>query len=76
VATELRIPQLAVSMTEGSLVEWYVDDGERVEAGQPLYLLENEKAEVTIESPTTGTLRRIGKSGETYEVGTLVGEIN
>ncbi len=71
----LRIPQAAVTMTEGTIVEWLAGDGERVAAGQVIYRLETEKVEIDVESPASGVLRVRGKAGETYPVGEEVGAI-
>ena len=72
---DLIIPQLAMSMTEGELTEWLVEDGAAVTEGQAIYAIEADKATQEIEAPVSGTLRRIGQEGETYEVGTKIGEI-
>lgn len=74
-ATELKIPKLGMAMTEGELVEWLVEDGAAVEAGQAIYVIESDKASQEIEATASGTLRVSAKSGETYEVGTVVGTI-
>jgi 2-oxoglutarate dehydrogenase E2 component (dihydrolipoamide succinyltransferase) len=71
----LRIPQAAVTMTEGTIVEWLVGDGEGVAEGQVIYRLETEKVEMDIESPASGVLRPTGAVGETYPVGHEVGVI-
>jgi pyruvate/2-oxoglutarate dehydrogenase complex dihydrolipoamide acyltransferase (E2) component len=75
VATTLFIPKLGVAMREGNIIEWLVADGDHVTQGQPLYLLETEKVETEIVAPANGTLRIAAKVGETYAVGTRVGEI-
>ena len=71
----LRIPQLAVSMQNGVLLEWYAGNGSEVIEGQPLYSLEIEKTAVDVEAPANGTLTCIGEEGETYPVGEVIGEI-
>lgn len=75
-ATEIRIPQLGVSMQEGTLVEWSASDGSHVTKGAILYLLETDKTTQEIESPVDGTLRIIVAAGEEHPVGTLIGEID
>lgn len=74
-STTLFIPRLAVSMTEGTIREWLVEDGTAVSAGQPIYLLETEKTEAEIEAPASGVLRIEADTGEVLEVGTPIGEI-
>ncbi len=74
-STSLFIPRLAVSMTEGTIVEWLVADGAPVTAGQPIYVLETDKTEAEIEAPASGVLRIAADPGEPLEVGTPIGEI-
>ncbi len=71
----LLIPKLAVSMQEGMLAEWFVEDGGPTVQGQPLYALEIEKTTMEIQAPATGILRRTGIEGEIYQIGDLIGEI-
>jgi pyruvate dehydrogenase E2 component (dihydrolipoamide acetyltransferase)/2-oxoglutarate dehydrogenase E2 component (dihydrolipoamide succinyltransferase) len=75
-AAELAIPQLGVTMTEGVLAEWLVEDGATVTVGQPVYLLETDKTEAEIEAPASGMLTIKAQAGDTYDVGTVVGEIS
>lgn len=62
-------------MTEGTLVEWLVEDGAQVSAGDPLYLIETDKTESEIEAPATGILHIEAEPGDVLEVGTPIGEI-
>tara|TARA_R110000772_G_scaffold163787_2_gene275223 strand:- start:1211 stop:1438 length:228 start_codon:yes stop_codon:yes gene_type:complete len=73
--TEVILPKLGFSMTEGTLAEWLVADGEATTEGTPLFALEAEKATQEIESPGSGTLRIHVAAGGTYPVGTLLGTI-
>ncbi len=75
-ATPINIPKLGVSMTEGTLVEWLVADGDAVTAGQELYRIETDKVENDVESPVAGVVHLIGEEGETYDVGTQIGSID
>lgn len=72
----INIPKLGVSMTEGTLVEWMVRDGETVQPGQVLYRLETDKVENDIEAPIGGVVHITGQEGETYPVGTQIGSID
>jgi pyruvate/2-oxoglutarate dehydrogenase complex dihydrolipoamide acyltransferase (E2) component len=74
-AVPLNIPKLGVSMTEGTLVEWMVADGQTVQPGDVLYRLETDKVENDIEAPIAGVVRISGAEGETYDVGTQIGSI-
>jgi pyruvate/2-oxoglutarate dehydrogenase complex dihydrolipoamide acyltransferase (E2) component len=71
----INIPKLGVSMSEGTLIEWLVDDGDPVEEGQEIYRLETDKVENDVESPASGVIRIVGVEGEVYGVGASIGEI-
>lgn len=71
----INIPKLGVSMSEGTLVEWLVQDGEQVTEGQLLYRIETDKVENDVEAPVSGVVRITGEEGETYAVGDPIGEI-
>ncbi|NND67246.1 MAG: dihydrolipoamide acyltransferase [Halioglobus sp.] len=74
-STTLTIPKLQMSATEGTLIEWLVDDGAMVEEGQPIYSFETDKSVQDIEAPVSGKLTQKLTAGETYPVGTEIGEI-
>jgi pyruvate/2-oxoglutarate dehydrogenase complex dihydrolipoamide acyltransferase (E2) component len=74
-ATEILLPKLGFSMNEGTLTEWLVPDGGQAVEGQPLYALESDKSTNEVDSPATGTLKILKETGETYEVGTVLGII-
>jgi pyruvate/2-oxoglutarate dehydrogenase complex dihydrolipoamide acyltransferase (E2) component len=69
------MPKAAVSMEEGMLVEWFVEDGATVKEGEQLYAVETEKSTIEVDAPATGRLRRSGVVGQTYQVGDVIGEI-
>ena len=71
----INIPKLGVSMSEGTLVEWLVKDGDTVTEGQVLYRIETDKVENDVEAPVAGVVRITGVEGETYDVGDPIGEI-
>lgn len=74
--TQILLPKLGFSMNEGELVEWLVADGGQVVAGAPLFALESDKSTQEVEAPASGTLRILKPVGETYPVGTVLGEID
>ncbi len=74
-STILTIPKLEMSMSEGTLAEWKVDDGATVQEGDVIYVLETDKTARDIEAPASGTLIRKAAEGETYACGTEIGEI-
>jgi pyruvate/2-oxoglutarate dehydrogenase complex dihydrolipoamide acyltransferase (E2) component len=74
-ASEIILPKIGFSMTEGEIAEWLVPDGQTVNAGQPLFLLEADKSATEVEAPASGTLRILRQPGETCPVGTVIGLI-
>lgn len=75
-ASRLKIPKLGMSMNEGTIVEWLVADGDAVQVGQPLYVLETDKTQNEVPSPVAGVIKLIGEVDETYDVGVVIAEIN
>ena len=74
-ATEILLPKLGFSMTEGEIAEWLVADGDHVNEGDPLFTLEADKSTNEVEAPASGTLHILAEAGEIYEVGTILGTI-
>jgi len=72
---EIRIPKPGDAIVEGTVARWLAADGARVRAGEALYLLETEKAELEIEAPVAGVFHHVAIEGQTYPVGALVGTI-
>jgi pyruvate dehydrogenase E2 component (dihydrolipoamide acetyltransferase) len=56
VAQEIIMPRLSDSMEEGTVLQWLVAEGDRVEIGQPLVEIETDKATVTYEADTAGVV--------------------
>ncbi len=74
-ATEILLPKLGFSMTEGEIAEWLAADGDHVNEGEPLFLLEADKSTNEVEAPASGILHILAEAGEIYEVGTVLGTI-
>jgi len=74
-SVSVLLPKLGFSMNEGVLAEWLVSDGGQVKEGEPLFALESDKSTLEVEAPASGTLRVLKAAGDTYEVGTVLGEI-
>jgi pyruvate/2-oxoglutarate dehydrogenase complex dihydrolipoamide acyltransferase (E2) component len=76
VSVTIKVPRLGVTMEEGTLSSWLVQDGEKVEVGQPLYVLETDKVEQEVESSAEGVVHHLVEAGQTLAVGTPVAEIS
>jgi pyruvate dehydrogenase E2 component (dihydrolipoamide acetyltransferase) len=72
---DLTLPLLGDVMTEGTVTEWFQADGAFVREGEPLYQVETDKVNLTVDAPESGTLARVVSAGETVPVGALVGRL-
>jgi pyruvate dehydrogenase E2 component (dihydrolipoamide acetyltransferase) len=71
-----KFPDIGEGLTEGIVIEWYVDKGTAVKVGQPLVKMETDKVVTDIPSPREGVIAaRYGKVGETVHVGETLVEI-
>lgn len=72
-ATEMRMPRIGQSMTEGTVTAWLLDPGAAVAAGEPVVAVETEKTEFEVEAPVAGVLGKARVAvGETVPVGEVL----
>ena len=72
-AVEVIMPALGVAQDTGLLVTWYRAEGDLVSEGEPLLLIETDKATLELESPGSGTLVRVtAAEGDSVPVGTAI----
>jgi pyruvate dehydrogenase E2 component (dihydrolipoamide acetyltransferase) len=72
-ATRIDMPQLGLTMEKGTILQWVKAQGETVEKGQPVVLIQTEKVEYEVEAPSAGTLLRIlATEGTELPVGGLM----
>src|SRR5215211_7844708 len=70
------MPQMGVSVAEGTIVEWKKQPGDAVEADEPLVEISTDKVETEIPAPAGGRLKEIlVKPGQTVDVGTVLATI-
>ena len=75
-ATRVIMPKLGLTMVEGKIVEWRKKEGDSVQKGEVLYVMETEKTTYEIESPATGILAKIiGKVDDIIPAGETVAYI-
>ncbi|MEE3257730.1 MAG: 2-oxoglutarate dehydrogenase complex dihydrolipoyllysine-residue succinyltransferase [Candidatus Latescibacterota bacterium] len=74
-AVDVAIPGMGESVSEVILIEWLKGDGEYVERDQPLCVLETDKANVDLPSPTSGVLKHLQALETTLEVGAVIAQI-
>lgn len=72
-----KFPDIGEGLTEGIIIEWYIDKGNAVKVGQSLVKMETDKVVADIPSPREGVVAaRYGKVGETIHVGETLVEID
>jgi 2-oxoglutarate dehydrogenase E2 component (dihydrolipoamide succinyltransferase) len=75
-AVPVTVPSVGESVTEGILSRWLKSDGSAVEAGEPLFELETDKATTNVPAPGSGTLRITVAEGQTVPIGATVATID
>jgi pyruvate dehydrogenase E2 component (dihydrolipoamide acetyltransferase) len=74
--TEVPMPQMGESITEGTLTKWLKKVGDTVSRDEPIFEISTDKVDAEIPSPVAGTLSEIRvKEGETVTVGSIVAVI-
>src|SRR5947208_1749201 len=75
-ATDVVMPQMGVSVSEGTVTRWLKQEGEHVEVDEPLLEISTDKVDTEVPSPAAGTLTQIlVQEGQTVEVGTKLAQI-
>jgi 2-oxoglutarate dehydrogenase E2 component (dihydrolipoamide succinyltransferase) len=75
-AVDVVMPQMGVSVSEGTITRWLKQEGEHVESDEPLLEISTDKVDTEVPSPASGTLTQIlVQEGETVDVGTKLGQI-
>ena len=72
-ATEIIMPKLGLTMTEGSIVHWMKHDGDTVKKGEPIFEVQTDKVVLEVEAPSDGVLRTLTGEGITVPVLTIIG---
>jgi pyruvate dehydrogenase E2 component (dihydrolipoamide acetyltransferase) len=73
--TDVVMPRLSDTMEEGTILRWLKHDGEHVARGEELVEIETDKAAMTYESDSEGTLQTIAHEGDTLAVGAPIARI-
>jgi len=74
-AFHITIPKLGMSMSDATLVEWKAKEGDRVEKGSVVLVIETEKTEWNIEAGASGFLHILVQEGGKTPIGRIVGLI-
>lgn len=70
---EIKVPELAESVTEGTISQWLINIGDTVSQGESVVELETDKVNIEVNTEFTGVLTRLLKSpGDTVQVGEVI----
>ena len=73
----ILVPVLGESITEATVSKWLKNEGDAVEADEPIVELETDKVNLEVPSPVSGVLTKINsKDGTVVEVGSLLGSVS
>ena len=76
VLVDVTMPQMGVSVAEGTVVAWRVEPGDRIEAEATICEISTDKIDTEVPAPATGVVTEIlVPIGETVEVGTVMARI-
>ncbi len=74
---KIVVPVLGESITEATVSKWLKNEGDSVEADEPIVELETDKVNLEVPSPVSGILKKINsKDGSVVEVGALLGSVS
>ncbi len=74
---KIVVPVLGESITEATVSKWLKNEGDNVEADEPIVELETDKVNLEVPSPVSGILSKIdSKDGSVVEVGALLGLVS
>ena len=76
-SNKILVPVLGESITEATVSKWLKNEGDSVEADEPIVELETDKVNLEVPSPISGILTNINsKDGSVVEVGALLGQVS
>ncbi|WP_419804961.1 2-oxo acid dehydrogenase subunit E2 [Terriglobus sp.] len=75
-ATEVMMPQMGESITEGTITKWLKKVGDQVQRDEPIFEISTDKVDAEIPSPAAGVLTEIkAQEGQTVQINTVVAVI-
>jgi len=73
---DIKVPTVGESISEVTLVKWLKSDGQYVNRDEVIAELESEKATFEVNAEQAGTLKTVGKEGDTLKIGDVVARID
>src|SRR5918996_5988258 len=74
---QLLMPEMGESVSEGTVLEWHVAEGDSVSEGDTMVEISTDKVDAEVPAPASGTVAKIlAQADETVEVGKPMAEID
>jgi 2-oxoglutarate dehydrogenase E2 component (dihydrolipoamide succinyltransferase) len=73
---DIKVPSVGESISEVTLVKWLKKEGDYVDRDEVIAELESEKATFEVNAEKAGTLKTVGKEGDTLKIGDVVARID
>ncbi len=73
---EVKVPEVGESITEGTLVQWFKEEGDIVRIDDPLFELETDKVTLEVPSEYAGRIRPLVAAGEQVNIGQVVATVD
>ncbi len=74
---KILVPALGESITEATVSKWLKNEGDKIDADEPIVELETDKVNLEVPSPISGVLTKINsKDGSVVEVGAILGSVS
>ena len=74
---EIQMPQMGESVTEGTILEWHVAEGEEVAEGDTVVEVSTDKIDAEVPAPASGVVTKIlAQPDDTVQVGQVLAEID
>src|SRR5947209_18591647 len=73
---DIKVPTVGESINEVTLIKWLKKDGDYVDRDEVIAELESEKATFEVNAEKAGSLKMVGKEGDTLKIGDVVARID
>src|SRR5450631_1023680 len=73
---DIKVPAVGESISEVTLVKWLKNDGDYVDRDEVIAELESEKATFEVNAEKAGSLKTLGKEGDTLKIGDVLAQID
>ncbi|MDF2724214.1 MAG: dihydrolipoamide succinyltransferase, partial [Paenibacillus sp.] len=75
--SDIKVPEMGESITEGTIAKWYVKVGDTVNQGDMLLELETDKVNLEVNADRSGVIAELRKeAGDVVQVGEVIGAIS